>query len=213
MFDVRRRLIFVHIQKTGGSAINLAFGQPQNPPEKHRDATELRALYGEAAWSQSFKFSIVRNPWDRLVSWWTMIDSMRAHVAAGGAASGFIRYVLQNALSFEQFIGLDGEIADADGRKRVLRPQLSYITDAEGRLMVDHVGRFERLGAEVAVVAALRGKPVTLRRINASQHGPYHEAYTPSMRDRVGEAFAADIAAFGYRFEADSAEAQRVAAE
>lgn len=77
------KLVFVHIQKTGGSAIADALGQEQNPPEKHFRAQELRELYGKHVWDSSYRFAFIRNPWARLVSWWAMIDARRPNQANG----------------------------------------------------------------------------------------------------------------------------------
>ena len=64
-----KRLIFVHIQKTGGNAIITALGESLNYPEKHLLASDLRQLYGADVWDSYFKFAFARNPWSRLVSW------------------------------------------------------------------------------------------------------------------------------------------------
>ena len=69
------RLILVHIQKTGGNSISTAFGENPNCSEKHFFASDLREFYGVDAWNTHFKVAFVRNPWDRLVSWWSMIDA------------------------------------------------------------------------------------------------------------------------------------------
>ena len=65
-------LIFVHITRTGGTSIEVALaGQDWwqiSPQTKHLSARQIRIQVGEEKWSDYFKFSIVRNPWDRVVS-------------------------------------------------------------------------------------------------------------------------------------------------
>ena len=56
--------VFIHINKTGGSSIELALGYS---PE-HKTAVVKRKELGKGAWKKLFSFTIVRNPWDRAVS-------------------------------------------------------------------------------------------------------------------------------------------------
>lgn len=74
MISHRHRCIFVHIPKTAGCSIEAVFGigdkfvNPEQPgDERHRRLGEYRRLFpGE--FGGYFKFTIVRNPWDMLVS-------------------------------------------------------------------------------------------------------------------------------------------------
>jgi hypothetical protein len=195
-------LVFVHIQKTGGSAIAKALGHEENGPHKHRMAWELRDLYGASAFDAGFKFAFVRNPWDRLVSWWSMIDAARAAHAAGAQTNNFFDYVLANATTFEAFIvNCRDDIHDPDGRKCIFRNQLDYVTDADGRMLVDFVGRFENLQSDFdRVLQVTHHAPITLSHLNKSVHAHYTDFYDTRLRKIVEDAFARDIAAFGYGF-------------
>lgn len=195
------RTIFVHIQKTGGNSVSTALGQPTNVPEKHFLARELRPLYGLAVWGSYFKFSIVRNPWDRLVSWWSMIDRQREAYNAGSRFNVFQDFVLERARTFEEFLErCDVEVDDNDGRKWIYRNQVDYLTDEDGGLMVDFVGRFESLGNDFSVISERIGRPLTLPHMNQGRHDHYVQYYTPAMADKVGQRFERDIAMFQYKF-------------
>jgi hypothetical protein len=201
MLSLAHRCIFVHVQKTGGESISAMLGAEPGDPHKHRTALELPSLYGEEVWASSFKFTFVRNPWDRLVSWWSMIDAMRPNLAAG-QVNEFQRFVLTRAATFGEFLtNCDAVIADHDGDKHIFRNQLHYLTGPQGELLVDFVGRFERLAEDTGAVAKRLGLPPTqLPHLNRSAHRPYTEYYSPPLRDLVAERYASDIAAFGYRF-------------
>jgi len=192
--------IFVHIQKTGGNSVRAALGADIFDPHKHFFAAELRDMHGPAAWDASFKFSFVRNPWDRLVSWWSMIDNGRKTTTQ--APNGFFDYVLARAASFEEFLTrCTDEIVDPDGRKQIFRNQVDYLVDRDGKPIVDYIGRFERLQQDFDEVSRRLGRPpVALARSNASRHAPYAEYYTPATADMVARHYARDIAHFGYRF-------------
>ena len=197
-----RRLIFVHIQKTGGNAISTALGQNPDCPEKHFFARDLRELYCTDVWNAYFKFAFVRNPWDRLVSWWSMIDAHRAAFAGGKLLNKFQRFILERATTFEEFLeNCDDEIVDTDGRKWIYRNQLDYLTDSSGRQMVDFVGRFETLQQDFDTIARkTNGGPVPLPHVNRSQHPHYSDYFTPALAEKVARRFERDINAFGYVF-------------
>lgn len=180
--------IFVHIQKTGGTSIRRALGLPIGAGRQHHTSTELRALYGDDAWQRAFTFAFVRNPWDRLVSWWSMIEEQRAKPAS--QRNRFATHVLENACTFEAFLHLD----DKEFRDRIWRNQVDYLTEK-----VDYVGRFERLEADFSIVATKIGRPgLSLPGINRSNHAHYSSFYSEATARLVAVRYARDIDAFGY---------------
>jgi len=197
-----KRLIFVHIQKTGGNAIGRALGQNPHCPEKHFLARDLRELYGRDVWNAYFKFAFVRNPWERLVSWWSMIDRNRTTRPGGNPRNKFYSFILERAATFDEFLEkCDEEIIDTDGPKWIYRNQLDYLTDSSGRQIVDFVGRFETLqqGLDVVAQKVLIG-PVTLPHFNRLWHGHYSDYFTSTLAEKVRRRFERDIDAFGYVF-------------
>lgn len=205
MIDHEHRVIFVHIQKCGGTAITLGLGQPKDCPEKHQTALQLRQLYGERIWDSYFKFGFVRNPWDRIVSWWTMINDMRPQFEKGLPVNKFQKYVLSHASTFEEFLeNCDEEAPDTDGNKWIYRNQIDYLVDEAGQLMVDFVGRFEQIERDfyhVSKTIGREGLPLPLA--NRYRHRHYSRLYTEAMAEKVGERYARDISAFGYTFDWD----------
>lgn len=198
-----KRMVFVHIQRTGGNSISAALGEANNSPDKHFSASELRDKCGKEAWNSYFKFSFVRNPWDRLVSWWSLIETQRTAYENGAILNNnFQTYILSQAKDFEQFITrCDQEIADIDGNKSVYKNQMDSLTDGSGRLLVDFVGRFETLQNDFSFVTEkLLGHAVMLQRLNYVPRKHYCEYYTPALKDLVGTRYARDIKAFGYTF-------------
>jgi hypothetical protein len=197
-----KKLIFVHIQRTGGNSVSSAFGENPNTAEKHFLARDLRERYGADVWDSYFKFSFVRNPWDRLVSWWTLINRKREAYYKDDELTNFQRFIFSRASTFDEFVyNCDHEIIDYDGRKWIYRNQIDYLSDDQGRLIVDYVGRFERLESDF-ILATQRaiGHAIPLPHLNGFFHRHYSEYYSSATAEYVGTRFRRDIEAFGYAF-------------
>lgn len=191
----RLRLIFIHIQKTGGSSIEHALrqldpgiGSHLYEDRRHIPAREFSRMVPREVWEGGFKFAFVRNPWDRLVSWHCMC-------LQNPPTNAFQRAVRERHADFADFIRCAGDPDLA----RVRMPQADYLCDGDGALLVDFVGRFERLEEDFARL----GLPASgmLPRLNTSRHDDYRRYYTDELREIVAERFARDCAHFGYSFE------------
>ena len=113
MISLKHRAIFIHIQKTGGESVTAALGGPKNSPDKHWLANELKAVTELDIWDNYFRFALVRNPWARLVSWWSMIDHRRQAFMSGVPNNRFMTAVLSRAKTFGEFL------RNMDGRKSI----------------------------------------------------------------------------------------------
>jgi hypothetical protein len=206
-----KRFLFVHIQKTAGISIRSALERsiPDLRPllGTHDTASQAREHLGDAEYGRYFTAAFVRNPWDRLVSWYTMIvqRSERLSWWRRRRSPGYIRlwqYVHENSRDFEGFVrNCTDEIDDVDGRKSFTRNQVDYISDG-GRLIVDFVGRYERLDDDARRLFERLGlPPAELPRANTSRHDHYGAYYSDELAELVGRRFARDVEAFGYRFE------------
>ena len=180
--------------------MRTSLGGDISDPRKHYTAREWREIYGGKVWNSCFKFSFVRNPWDRLVSWWSLVDNSRNFNAQ--PPNAFFAYVLERATSFEEFLlRCDAEIFDRDGRKNIFRNQIDYLAGDADELIVDFVGRFERLQESFNEISIRLGRaPIELPQNNASHHAAYTDYYTPVTAEIVAKRYARDIEQFGYRF-------------
>ena len=105
----------------------------------HDTAAQGRWKLGRTVYEQYMSAAFVRNPWDRLVSWYSMIErsdrDLRLH-----------QYVHENSHDFDSFVrNCTRTIHDHDGKKSFCRNQIDYLTDWRCRLIVDFVGRFETI--------------------------------------------------------------------
>ena len=93
-----RRALFVHVPKTGGVSVGVTFARccpdarskaPDVSPPLGRHAPLTRILRAEPQTIDYWSFAFVRNPWARMVSWWSMIsDWDREWGPSSGRAQG-----------------------------------------------------------------------------------------------------------------------------
>ena len=196
-------LLFIHVPKTGGSSITallreLVPGAEVYPVLQHMTLAE--AIEWKPSLGDGFVFGIVRNPWARLVSWWTMIRSSAERAAAGSGddARYFTRLpmwrAVRDAADFDDYV--DRVCPEFP---RLHRPQASYLS-APSR-QADFVGRTEALDEAASVVLAHLGlPPAPVPRVNVSEHRDYRVYYSDRSRRGVARMYQPDIDAFGYTF-------------
>lgn len=213
------KLVFVHIQKTGGDTVsrllNDSIPDIHHVNVKHGFAVDAAKDLGQ--WNEYFKFAFVRNPWDRLVSWYSMIrdaEKIRWHEALGDRRkrshlrqrreNKLWRYVLDNSSTFDEFVvNCTDEVEVAKGVfYSFAYNQLDYITDSRDNVLIDFVGRFENFGSDLLKVYNRLGIELdSIPHENRSTRGHYSSFYTPETKMIVEKRFKRDIEYFGYKFE------------
>jgi len=113
MYDIKRKVIFTHFPKTGGTTIEAAFGwHPNTSPDKQKGYIEYFNKFKHASLGEHiqaleelrldhrafFKFGCVRNPWDIMVSRY-FHDKNEAF--ARGASQG-LKYIA--SLGFDDYV-------------------------------------------------------------------------------------------------------------
>ncbi len=215
LLSYSHRFLFIHVPKTGGSSISRALAEyvhrPQDHwvnralgrvgihvnlygPERirryrfHSTARILQRHLSKETFESSFKFAFVRNPWDRMVSSY--------HFVAGCATHHRHRRVAQG-MDFKDYLRYEA----ARGKMS----QSAMLTDRSGRLLVDFVGRFERLTEDFHRVCRLLGLPCELGHHNRSRHRDYREYYDRESIELVRRHFGDEIELFDYDFDAPMA--------
>jgi len=137
------RCIFIHIPKTAGSSIAEALFQAPSRHVPYRDYQRA----SPRKFRRYFKFAFVRNPWDRLVSTWFFLKT-------GGMNEPDLAWSKEHLSRFADF---DSFVREGLGRPETLswvhfRPQADFVLSSDGTVMVDFVGRYERLVDDFAIV-------------------------------------------------------------
>ncbi len=209
-----RRYIFVHIPKTGGTSLALALEaramkddiligdtpkavkrrarvkalQGSGKLWKHSGLADIHRVVTDAEMAEFFVLTLVRNPWDRLVSYyhWLQLQSFQ-HPAVG----------LSKSLEFTDFLRhehVQSSISNA--------PYASYVTDGSGVERCNLFARIEHLQEDLAPFEAHLGFSLDqIERVNTSpRETDYRQYYGKGDADVVADICHDDIARFNYSF-------------
>ncbi len=209
-----RGYLFIHIPKTGGTALTLALEARAMKDDllvgdtpkararrgrlagvstagrlwKHSALADLEGLLHPGEAEQLFIFTLVRNPWDRLVSYYHWLRLQRFDNPS---------VMLAKSLNFRGFLW-----HDHTGDSLLAWPYGRYLRDRDGvdrcRLWI----RLEQIEQDSAALEQHLGFTLLpLPRVNESGRGrDYRPFYTDSDMVRVADLCAEDIARFGYSF-------------
>jgi hypothetical protein len=201
MISFQKRFLFVHIPKTAGNSIQSAlrnysedqlvalrkeqdgierFGlhNPNYKIKKHSTLGEYRDALGNERFRNLYKFTCVRNPWDRMVSYYfTPTQSPETWDRKK------FRVIISKTVSVADYLRLDQDEKDPFAN-------------------VDYIMRFENLADDFCTVCGALGiSPATLPQYNRSSREHYSKYYDDELREFVRTRFAAEIERFGYAFE------------
>jgi hypothetical protein len=210
-----RRFVFAHAPKTGGTALMLALESRARADDiligdtpkararkrrlaglpargrlwKHSTLADLDGWLSGDDLAGMFVLTLVRNPWDRMVSYYHWLRAQRFDHPAVRLAKG---------TDFPGFLadpGTQGAMA--------AWPYAAWVTTVAGVERCDLYARLESLDADLAPFEThlgLRLAPVA--RANESDRArDWRRYYSDATAALVGRLCAPDIARFGYRFD------------
>lgn len=209
------RFIFIHVPKAAGTTMTHYLSQftrwndfeiggtpygeqlarlygPRFKITKHARAEMLRRVIGPAVWEQMFTFGVVRHPLARCYSTYRFLLRWRDWRDSD---------VMDGFPTFESFV-TSRFFLQHHGPDEMFRGQCHWLCDADGALLVDHVGRVEALGETIDRLRTITGDAaaeVVLPRRNASAlEDEYEAAASPLARRLVALRYKRDFATFGY---------------
>lgn len=208
-----RRYIFVHIPKTGGTAMALALEDRAKADDiligdtpkaqrrrgrlktlsargrlwKHAMLADIDGVVGPEELNDFLIFTLVRNPWDRVVSYYHWLqDQSFDHPAV----------TLAQSLGFADFLRAEHVQSSLQNS-----PAARYVTDAQGHERQALFLRLEHLEAEKAPLEAHLGFRLEMPHANRSERAAdYRGYYDDAGAAIIARVCAADIARFGYSF-------------
>lgn len=221
MISDKYKCIFIHVPKTAGTSISNKLGHFENldkqpRPQDHRSIREieplslidfakmgmkgdLRALIrrfknlikgrrpaSQQQYATYYKFAFVRNSWSRVFSWYKgVMRDVVLRKSLGVSATCSFREFLEKHL-------------DQHG----LNPQLYWLTNGDGKVAMDFIGRYENLTEDFSHVCnklGIEGK--TLQHLIRGNNEYYTQFYDEETKNIVAKKYASEIAYFGFQFE------------
>lgn len=215
--------LFLHIPRTAGTSIASVL------PEGRSTNIEINKLISEGTKSKNgnslqhatldnypvctdnlFKFTFVRNPWDRFVSVfqhnlkncgasWTMFDYNTNEEIELTPQQQFDAFVLQAKLMWDDNnfkIWLDGHA----------KPQIFYTHDNEKSQIIDYVGYYERLEEDLKNlndICEWNLKSINIPHFNKNSEKHYRSYYNQGngvAKEVVYHLYRDEIELFGYEF-------------
>lgn len=191
----KHKCVFMHITKTGGTSIETKLSGSKPPPvrmkhlktppwidkERHMNVVNMVKTYGEESWENYFTFTFVRNPWDRMVSWFFWRKRMRT---------------IPKDLTFSEFV-IDFKFWHTD-KTLPAQPQHSWFDD---KFKIDFVGKFENLQDDFNKVCnTLNIKDTKLPHMYNTKHSHYSEYYDSETKKEVDRIWGIDAEIFKYKF-------------
>ena len=201
----QHRFIFVAIPKTGTHAVRQALREHMGPEDLeqvglfvnrklpipdlaklghgHLSLQQVRPYFRPEDFAGFFKFAFVRNPFDRFISYCAFMTREQ------GQFENNPQEVMRHF------------IANPPWQHILFQPQHRLVTDTDGILLTDYLGRVEEMQKSYDEAARRIGIPSRpLDRVNASSRSDYQDYYDQPLIDGVAKLYARDLELFGYQF-------------
>jgi hypothetical protein len=199
MISEANNFLFIHVPKTGGNSIQkvlvpfsddyMVWGDPNSKErfgikstvldiEKHSTLEHYRSQLDPTKFERYFKFTCVRNPWDRCVSYF--FSPHRGIVE--WSPESFAVFIQTTIDPHRHYLALEPEDPDPFAR-------------------LDMVLTYENLKSDFSTLCNRIGiGDQTLPHINASKRNHYRTYYNDYLKELVAVKFAEEIARFNYKF-------------
>ncbi len=185
----KAKLVLLAVPKTGTTALEAALLAHAdtailNPPEKkhltaRRWRNQLAPFFENRGTRQIETMAIIREPRDWLGSWYRY----RARPEISGSASSTA------GMDFAQFV--TGWLSDPEPEYARVGRQSRFVANAEGKIIVDHLFRYEDLDQAVDFLQQRLGVTLDLGRRNISPQADL--SLPPALEARLQREAAADF--------------------
>jgi hypothetical protein len=198
---------FIHIPKAGGTSVKKSLYPKSLTKYQYGHLTykDIIEIYGQEKVDSIYKFTFVRNPWDRVYSGYRflaqggmdLID--RALYSLGIAKYDTFEEFVYNWLSKENIYGKVHKYIH-------FYPQFEFLTNDADKIAVDFIGKVENMESDYNKIREKIGFGKSLKHLNRTPKTKkfkedYRNAYTNDMIDIVAKVYKRDIEEFGYSFD------------
>lgn len=215
----RYNFLYIHIAKTGGTSMRAALSSLRwrdpmyylmFPCHKlsgltgHSIATKLprhagaicaKEMLPDDFYNKLFKFAVVRNPWDLQVSSFHHVQRERPQMMNGITDfNEFLKYKFDPSRPFLYHIDITTKL------------QTDHLVDQHENIIVDFVGRYERLADDVETIRkklGLSNLSLPRRRVATDRDKDYRSYYNDESIEAVARHYERDIRMLEYKFDAE----------
>ena len=155
---------------------------------KHSTLSDVEGLVSRTEMASMFCFMLVRNPWDRMVSYYFWLREQQFDNQM---------VTLAKTVGFSQFLN-SRKVGDSFRTN----PYSRYLTDGAGQCHADLYIRLENLSEDLTALERQLGFSLELTRVNTSTRAAdWREYYSQNDADLVADICRKDIEKFDYRFD------------
>ena len=206
MISHEYKCIFIHIPKCGGTSIeDVIWPMPRKTEDlwmgfinkienkyqtgglQHLKAWQIKKEVGHDIFDHYFKFSFVRNPWDKVISQYTYVQH---------------RQDILNYMGLKKGDSLKQYLSAIQKKKHIqTEQQHKFIMNEDGDLLVDFLGRLEQFESDAQTI--FNQLDIHIDQIPHSKKSarkPYSEHYDQESKEIVANIYARDIEIFDYTF-------------
>lgn len=184
------KIIFIHVHRTGGTTFtNILRKNLVDNLEiltQHTNAKSINPTFLEKYYDY-YIFGFTRNPWDRILSWYSLIHLNNQKSLA------------EERKRFEEFI--ENDYASDFTTPFFHYNSLDYFTNKKGELIVDKIFHYKNLEDEIGVLLNKFNLPLTeITVVNETPEKNYKDYYTDKSRSLIAQKCKNDIQYFNYNF-------------
>ena len=183
-----KKVIFIHINKTGGTSIYNALGLKN---KIHITARHIIDQIGEDEWKNAYKLSFVRNPWDKVVSHYKYkVKTNKQNLKVNTLS--FKEWVMKTYGNNKDYYYFNNPI--------MFQPQLDWLVDHKGNIDINFIGKFEHIEEDFQKLCAHLGIEKKLPHLNSTSKDNYKDFYDDTTKEMIAHWFKKDIEKFKYEF-------------
>ena len=188
----KHNCIFIHIPKAAcTSVLHALSGSTEHVQRDHCSAFNFKSA-DKKRFERSFKFAFVRHPVDRLLS-------VHRYLLSGGNGTNNKRLSALINSEYNQFDDFVLKYLDSMRlhTEVLFRPQFSFLCNEYYEVMVDFVGKYERIDEDFKVVADKLDLSTTLPKSNVSKLSNGSDV-SDNVREKIFDLYSKDFELFKY---------------
>jgi hypothetical protein len=204
MINHEYKLIFVHIPRTGGTAVEKLFVKHDmwniRKEHKHLLASQAKKVYKDY-WNDYFKFSVVRDPWARTISMLNFSEFFKLRKTNQGKVdlnSWINKYQVENT---NIIIENDNRFSNCNqlfnNKKHIEKQIYLNVLDEE----LDYICTFDNLGEDIKYILEKNNLKSDIGNYFKKPAISYENYFTEETKQQVYDLYENDIKFFNFKFD------------